>query len=331
VHRRGCDRQDADPSRPAGTERATDWGVLTVARDGAVILCYHRVAEGVEDPFQLCVSPHNFAAHLEEIVRKREPSTLEDLSIPSRRPRVVVTFDDGYSDNLVNALPIAQAKGVPMTVFVTSGLLSGQSEFWWDRLAVLLGSRPTSVHEICLPIGGQDVRITLGRTSFHADLNAVRHHLLPRSVQEIQAALDAVSKAWSVSSTPPPDARLLTPPELLELAAPDNVTIGAHTVDHVRLAGRSRQEQLDAITTSRTDLEQFLHRRVSQFAYPFGRLDDFDDWSVEAARDAEFDLACTTVPGTARPSADPHRLPRRMVMDWGRTRFRAQLQRWRVG
>jgi peptidoglycan/xylan/chitin deacetylase (PgdA/CDA1 family) len=77
-------------------------------RDGTLILCYHRVAEGVEDPFYLCVSPGNFAAHLEEMSRAREPSTLADVAVPSRRPRVVVTFDDGYRDNLTNALPIAE-------------------------------------------------------------------------------------------------------------------------------------------------------------------------------------------------------------------------------
>jgi peptidoglycan/xylan/chitin deacetylase (PgdA/CDA1 family) len=118
-----------------------------VKHDGTLILCYHRVAAGVEDPFGLCVSPENFAAHLEEIVRRREPSTFDDLSAPSRRSRVIVTFDDGYSDNLSNALPIAESKGVPITVFVTSGLLGGHRGYWWDRLAVLLRSRPSGTRD----------------------------------------------------------------------------------------------------------------------------------------------------------------------------------------
>ena len=298
---------------------------------GTLILCYHRVATDVEDPFGLCVSPENFAAHLEELVRRREPSTLDDLSVASRRPRVVVTFDDGYSDNLSNALPIAQSKGVPITVFVTSGLLSGLRGYWWDRLAVLLRARPTTTGEFCLTASGQTVRIPLGRSDFGADLSAVRRHLLPLSVREIESVLDTVSESWSVESSPPPDARAMTPEELLELAAADIVTIGAHTVDHVRLGGRQKQEQVETITASRTDLETFLGRRVSQFAYPFGRSGDFDDCSVDAVRSANFDSAVTTLPGTARPVTDPYRLPRRLVMNWGRRRFQAQLQRWRLG
>ena len=300
-------------------------------RDGTLILCYHRVAEGVEDPFHLCVRPSNFAAHLEELSRAREPSTLDDISAPSRRPRVVVTLDDGYRDNLTTALPIAESKGVPITVFVASGILGNHNGFWWDRLGTLLRSRPPQVREIDLPVSGQHVRLPLGSSGIKADLDSVRRHLLPLRVPDIERALDAVSEQWQVGSAPPPDAATLTPEELLQLAASDTATIGAHTVDHVRLRDRSARDQQDTISGSKQKLEQSIGRAVPHFAYPFGRHDDFDDRSVEAVRSAAFDTACTTLPGTARASGDPYRLPRRLVMDWGRLRFQAQMQRWKLG
>ena len=300
-------------------------------RDGTLILCYHRVAEGVEDPFYLCVRPHNFAAHLEEMSRSREPSTLADVSVPSRRPRVVVTFDDGYRDNLTNALPIAESKGVPITFFVTSSILGNHNGFWWDRLGTLLRARPPHVTEIDLPVGSRNVRLPLGSSGIRADLDSVRRHLQPLRVIEIERALDAISEQWQVGSAPPPDAGTLTPEDLLQLAASDTATIGAHTVDHVRLRDRPAREQQDTISGSKRELEQSIGRAVSHFAYPFGRRGDFDDRSVDAVRSAAFDTACTTLPGTARPSTDPYRLPRRLVMDWGRVRFRVQMQRWKLG
>ena len=300
-------------------------------RDGTLILCYHRVAEGVEDPLHLCVRPGNFAAHLEEMSRVREPSTLADVSVPSRRPRVVVTLDDGYRDNLTNALPIAEAKGVPITVFVTSGILGNHRGLWWDRLGTLLRSRPPHVREIDLPISGRNVRLPLGSSGIRADLVSVRRHLLPLRVTEIERALDAVSEQWQVGSASPPDAQTLNPEDLLRLAASDTVTIGAHTVDHVRLRDRPAREQRDTISGSKRELEQSIGRTVSHFAYPFGRRDDFDDRSVDAVRSAAFDTACTAIPGTAHSSTDPYRLPRRLVLDWGRPRFRVQMQRWRLG
>jgi len=300
-------------------------------RNRTLILCYHRVAEGVKDPFYLCVSPGNFASHLEEITRGREPSTLADVSVPSRRPRVVVTFDDGYSDNLTHALPIAASKGVPITVYVTSGILENHGGLWWDRLATLLRSRPPQVREIDLPVGSRKLRLPLGSRGIRADLDSVRRHLLPLPVTEIERALDAVSEQWQVSSAPPPDAGTLTAEDLRLLTASDTVTIGAHTADHVRLRDRPTQEQQDTIYGSKDELEQAIGRPVPHFAYPFGGRDAFDDRSVDAVRSAGFDTACTTLPGTARSSTDPYRLPRRMVMDWGRLRFRVQMQRWKLG
>lgn len=295
-----------------------------------LILGYHRIAEGVQDPFRLCVRPDRFAAHLEEIARTREPAPLDALSVPSRRPRVVVTFDDGYIDNLTTALPIAESKGVPITVFVTSGMLGDQKGFWWDRLAALLRARPRGTSEICFTLAGSIVRIPLGAPGSDADLQTVRRCLLPIPVTEIDRALDAVSEQWSVASTAPSDARSLTHDELLQLAGSDVSTIGAHTVDHVRLRGRPSDEQLSTIATSKRDLEKLLGRRVLHFAYPFGSRDDFDDHSVDSVRSCDFETACTTLPGTANESTDLYHLPRRLVMDWGRVRFRAQLKRWRL-
>jgi peptidoglycan/xylan/chitin deacetylase (PgdA/CDA1 family) len=300
-------------------------------RNGTLILCYHRVAEGVEDPFHLCVRPGNFAAHLEEMSRSREPSTLTDVLVPSRRPRVVVTFDDGYRDNLTNALPIAESKGVPITFFVTSGILGSHDGFWWDRLGTLLRARLPHVREIDLPAGGRNVHLPLGSSGIRTDLDSVRRHLLPLRVTEIERALDTVSEQWQVGSAAPPDAATLTPGDLLELAASGTATIGAHTVDHVRLQDRPTQEQHDTISGSKRELEQSIGQAVAHFAYPFGGNGDFDGRSVDAVRSAGFDTACTTIPGTAHSLTDPYRLPRRLVMDWTRLRFRVQMQRWKVG
>ncbi len=298
-------------------------------RSGTIILCYHRVGEG-EDPFHLVVSPENFAAHLDEINRHCEPSTLEDRDLPSRRPRAVVTFDDGYVDNLTEAVPIAEAKGVPITVYVTSGMLGDKQGFWWDRLGTLLRNRPPAAREIRIDSAGGSQRVELGASSLGEDLTAVRRHLLPLPVAEIHRVLDGVAEEWGTSAEPPPDARTLTPSEFGELARSSVVTIGAHTTDHVRLRDRPPAEQGQTILDSKDELERLSGRALSHFAYPFGGLDSFDDATVDAVRRSGFDTACTTIAANARATSDPHRLPRRLVMNWSRLRFRVSLERWKL-
>ena len=301
-----------------------------MSRSGSIILCYHRVAIGDDDPFLLCVTPENFAAHLDEIVRHGEPSTLDEFALPSRRPRVVVTLDDGYADNLTNALPIAKAKGVPITVFVTSGALDAEQPFWWDRLGTLLASRPPGIREINLPLAEGAVRIALGSAKPSEDLNSVRCHLLPLPVAETHRVLDAVSEEWGTPASPPPGARTLTSSELVELAASDMVTIGAHTVDHVRLPNLPAREQEENISSSKETLERLTGRPVTHFAYPFGGTDSFNEHSVDAVRSSGFATACTTRPANARSTSNPFLLPRRMVMNWSRPRFRLGWERWKL-
>ena len=241
-----------------------------------------------------------------------------------------MTFDDGYVDNLTNAMPIAAAKGVPITVFVTSGLVGGQQGFWWDRLGTLLRARPPEVHEVRIPGPDGPVIVAIGAANLGDDLQAVRRHLLPLPVTEIHRVLDAVADQWGRSAASPPDARTLTASELGQLANSDVVTIGAHTTDHVRLRGLPAQEQRETISSSKRELERLCGRTVSHFAYPYGGLDSFDDNSVDAVRQVGFETACTTVGANVRATSDPHRLPRRMVMNWSRLRFRVSLERWRL-
>ena len=133
--------------------RVWRWATASLRRR-VVILMYHRVFESSADPWELCVSPGHFAEHLEvlngnyqvmslnELVR-----ALRDAQLPKRG--VVLTFDDGYADNLWNSKPLLEKYEVPATVFVTIGSLDSPNEFWWDDLERVLlqeGKSPKHLH-----------------------------------------------------------------------------------------------------------------------------------------------------------------------------------------
>src|SRR5215510_103661 len=102
---------------------------------GAVILLYHRVTELSSDPQLLCVSRQHFAEHLEILRKYGFPIALKHVDQTRRgRPGVILTFDDGYADNLNNAKPLLERYDVPATVFVTTGYVGSRREFWKDYL-----------------------------------------------------------------------------------------------------------------------------------------------------------------------------------------------------
>lgn len=100
------------------------WARARPQHAGLRILMYHRVAPlpGFD---QLTVSPARFdeqaawlAAHAHVLPLDEALDRLHDGGLPPNA--VALTFDDGYRDNLVHALPVLKRHGLPATVFVTT-------------------------------------------------------------------------------------------------------------------------------------------------------------------------------------------------------------------
>ena len=97
---------------------------------GVRILMYHRVDQ-LPGYDQLTVTPQVFSRQMTWLARRRRvvslSQALDELERGDvRRGTVVITFDDGYLDNLQHALPVLTEHGLPATVFVTTGFANGQ-------------------------------------------------------------------------------------------------------------------------------------------------------------------------------------------------------------
>ncbi|MGC5197186.1 polysaccharide deacetylase family protein, partial [Aphanothece microscopica] len=105
---------------------------------------YHRVANSEFDPWKLCVSEENFHAQLVAITKAATTMGISDYveankaGYPLPKRIAVVTFDDGYVDNLHTALPLLARHKVPATFYITTGYVGSPREFWWDWLETLL-------------------------------------------------------------------------------------------------------------------------------------------------------------------------------------------------
>jgi peptidoglycan/xylan/chitin deacetylase (PgdA/CDA1 family) len=303
-----------------------------------LILMYHRIAEDDLDPWRLCVSPKNFAAQMDVLRRTRQPMRLDDLTRDleqGRCPRaaVVVTFDDGYRDNLLAALPVLEAFDVPATVFCTAGVVGGERAFWWDQLAGLLLGPELLPPVLALDLGGQQQRIELQAAARHgaADRAADRRRqddeapasarlgfyrevwgwLRPLAEADRTRALEQIAQ-WS--GAPGADVpRPLSREQAQALAASPLIDIGAHSVTHAALSTLAPAAQRAEIGHSKARLEALVGRPVVSFAYPFG---DQGADTAALVREAGFRSSCTTETGAVRAQTDPFQLPRIAVGDW---------------
>jgi peptidoglycan/xylan/chitin deacetylase (PgdA/CDA1 family) len=93
-----------------------------------VILCYHSVHPSV--PYA-SASPAQFAEHLDWLASHCDVVPLDALvegPNDTGRPRVAITFDDGYADNYRYAFLPLTVRDLPATFFVTVGFLERAPE-----------------------------------------------------------------------------------------------------------------------------------------------------------------------------------------------------------
>ena len=111
---------------------------LNLIDSPVIILIYHRVTDLPADPEMLAVSPDNFRLHMKFLKQQFGIVRFEEEWTNVQKPAVAITFDDGYADNVLEALPILEEIGVPATFFVSTGRIGSGREFWWDRLEGIL-------------------------------------------------------------------------------------------------------------------------------------------------------------------------------------------------
>lgn len=97
------------------------------------VLLYHRVSDEFLD--SVTVGVEQFDRHLHCLRRHYDvidlPTFLATRGSPRRRPCVVLTFDDGYEDNLLAALLLRRA-GLPCTFFICTRIVGTDRAFPHD-------------------------------------------------------------------------------------------------------------------------------------------------------------------------------------------------------
>jgi len=292
-----------------------------------IVLLYHRVTTLPSDPEQLAVTPENFRAqmrHLKETVPLVRFD--EDWSKVSK-PAVAITFDDGYADNALEALPVLEELGVPATFFVITGTIGTRSEFWWHELERIILETQNLPQSFTLA----DDRS--GR-SWPTAIPGERQEFY-QGIVRLMNDTDAGHRSdwltqlrrWAHTGEGIADRhRALSVDELRLLAGSSLVTIGAHTVTHSRLSSLSPDAQREEIALSKRELEAWTGREIATFSYPFGRRSDYTRESIALCRQAGFSKAAANFPGQAHRWTDPYQIPRHLVRNWPLEIFSARLR-----
>lgn len=308
--------------RRVGVRASRQLGIQQVFRlssQGPTVLFYHGVEPSITDPNvqALHLDIRAFERQIQHLRRFREIISVENLAddIAAGRKldprRVVLTFDDGYKNNLTVVAPMLQAWNLPFTVFVSTRHIDEQRRFptYYVRAAVLYSKKGT-VHLRCLmrifDTSTLDKRLATMR-AINAILKRVSQEKVDQIVTECREHLS--ESQWSEL-----DARFASETPMtwndVQSLSQGGTTISAHCHDHCILhEHQSDDEVRRQLRTSKKLIQKYVGL-CRYMAYPNGTWEDISAVAYAGVKAEAYRLCFTTIEGEVTASTDAYLMPR---------------------
>lgn len=288
-----------------------------VRKPTVAVLMYHSVMEeparhvntlgGIVHPAAA------FRSQMEEIARHCSPVTLDDVmlfvqhdkQLPARP--VVITFDDGYADNVEVAAPILNQLGIPGVFYVTVNCMDTASPPWVARLRYAFASTQKPIWP---GLNGTPWQLSDGPRRDQAFTAAMEHCGQLSGVTQEQFVTRVEHE---LESQPMPDyRRLMMSWDQARRLRQQGHTVGSHTMTHPNMAHVAADTDLrNELIESKRRLEQELSEPSIHFSYPCPVLKPH--WSArttEFCRAAGYRTAVLADSGPVVQGDDPLRLRR---------------------
>jgi peptidoglycan/xylan/chitin deacetylase (PgdA/CDA1 family) len=246
------------------------------------VLLHHRIADPDDPSFfgfkgNISATPAMFARQLDYLGRHHtvidlatfEAAIVEGRALP--RNALLITFDDGYADNLDVALPELLRRGMPAVLFLATGFVGDRKAFAWDTAADAF-SRTGRVTATVPLLGDRQLATRQQREAAVRDFIMAAKRIPDPAAR---AALDGLAAALDVELAYAPIRRTHVDWADVGRLSAGGFAICPHTVDHPILSRISVEEARSQVIRSRQEIERRTGTRTRTFAYPNGTSDDF--------------------------------------------------------
>lgn len=296
------------------------FAIKLLSKNKLLILNYHRVQDKDSLFFESDIDQHSFAWQMHLISRYLTPTglthalqKLKHNQLPGSS--IVVTFDDGYKDNVSAALPILQNNKVPATFFIATGFLN-DGMMWNDVL----------IESIKLTQQGNINLIHLGMADYPLHSKAEKLYAIEKIVQFVKyknltEREHLVTKINKICSVVLHKDLMMNDDDIIQLFQ-SGMEIGGHTVNHPILSSETNDIIKREIAEGKVYLETLLKTPLTLFAYPNGKSNkDYETKHVKMLRESGFDFALTTNWGFNSKNTEPLELNRFTPWDNSRITF----------
>ena len=253
---------------------ASLYGSLSRGDGSAAILMYHSVVdeslEGFVDPDN-SVKVEQFRKQMAYLKKRCNVISLEALlhAIENKTPlpkrTVVLTFDDGYRDNLTHAAPILKEYDLPATIFVCTGYIERQESQWIDDVYSIFSFRTR--HQ--LNLSGETFDLTT-KDGMDSGYNLAKKLLMDSDYAGRSALFEALGEQLEPDIPNRPRLTLNWDEVRRLRSLYPLIEVGLHTRDHTNLTGLDKANAEAELLQCQKDFEASTGSRARFLSYPYG-------------------------------------------------------------
>jgi peptidoglycan/xylan/chitin deacetylase (PgdA/CDA1 family) len=263
--------------------------------NAAAVIMYHGVCQGSKLPADIDfhLAPRDFERQLRFLTSRYRVVPLSELLAKLREgarlnKEVVLTFDDGYRNNLTCAQPILARYHAPFSVFVTTAYIGSEE---WLPLNLLYGLW------------------SAGKVA-PDEVTRLRTRIRNSSREDARDLIRDLANRVREEQLPDDDSFAMLSWEQVRELAERGAEIGSHTETHCSLAAEPADRRRQELAASKRTIESRLGTPVALFAYPYGKQPQVDPAFGSLVRECGYQCAITVEEGLVTPRSDPFRLPR---------------------
>jgi peptidoglycan/xylan/chitin deacetylase (PgdA/CDA1 family) len=280
-------------------------------RPTLIVVTYHRIGDPTGNILDDGVYSSTTASFEKQICFLRnhfhvltlpEFEEIASNNFQAEEPCALITFDDGYRDNIDLAFPVLVKHGLSAVFFITTNFVEHPSLPWWDRIAFTLKktTRTRITLDLAVPLS-----IDLETMSRSAAIQKVLKYYKEVTDKNFQEFFKRLEDGAEVSLAPESLAHeLFMRWEDVSRLATAGMGIGSHTHTHRILGHLSEAEQHQELALSKQLLESHLGRSIHSLSYPVGRPNvSFTNVTKQIAAEEGYHLAFSFEAGANLPHA----------------------------
>jgi len=261
-----------------------------VLRKRLLVLCYHSVIsdDSPQDPrTNIAVTTQQFESQLQILRKHWRPISLAELDAVIQGAgdlpdySVLVTFDDGFRNNITHAAPLLKKHGIPAIAFLATGLIGTSDMLWTQEVAERHRYQKERYRYQNTP--SSELRVQPPRRWLPEKLKRFPNIERLEYIDYLRAHSElVVDSDWQRELYSFMDWN-----EVRQLRT-FGIDVGAHTVSHPILSSLSPDEIRQELSVCKAKIEQETGTPCHTIAYPNGGEADFTVAIMEECRKLGF-------------------------------------------